>query len=98
LGYFEVANVNVTRTYTTRAEVPFFIEEVCTYSPTRRLDDCPTTCLRCSELNNSTTKLLLGGLIRERRLGIRDWGKEDKRLEIGRIEIERLATREWEKL
>jgi hypothetical protein len=54
--------------------------------------------LRCSEFNNSTTKLLLGGLIRERRLGIRDWGKEDKRLEIGRIEIERLATREWEKL
>lgn len=55
LGYFEVANVNVTRIYTTRADVPFFIEEVCTYSPTRRLDDYPITCLRCSEFKNSTT-------------------------------------------
>jgi len=56
LGFFEVANVNVTRIYTTPADVPFFIEEVCTYSPTRRLDDYPTTCLRCSEFNNSTTE------------------------------------------
>ncbi|MDG1278735.1 MAG: DUF4249 family protein [Algoriphagus sp.] len=55
LGYFEVANVNVTRIYTTRADVPYFIEEVCTYSPTRRLDDYPATCLRCSEFKNSTT-------------------------------------------
>ena len=71
---------------------------MCTYSPTRRLDDCPTTCSAAVNLIKALLKLLLGGLIRERRLGIRDWGKEDKRLEIGRIEIERLATREWEKL
>jgi hypothetical protein len=55
LGYFEVANVNLTRIYTTRADVPFFIEEVCTYSPSRRIDDYPLTCLRCSEFKNSTS-------------------------------------------
>lgn len=54
LGNFEVANVKLTRIYTTQADVPFFIPEVCTYSPTRRLDDYPKTCLRCSEFENSS--------------------------------------------
>ncbi|MBB6326037.1 hypothetical protein FHS59_001665 [Algoriphagus iocasae] len=54
LGYFEVAKVNLTRIYTTRADVPFFNAEVCTYSPTRPLDDYPKTCLRCSEFKNSS--------------------------------------------
>lgn len=53
LGNFEVANVKITRIYTTRGDVPFFIPEVCTYSPTRRLDDYPKTCLRCSEFENN---------------------------------------------
>ncbi len=54
LGYIEIANVDVTRIFTTKADVPFFIEEVCTYSPTRRLDDYPKTCLFCSEFKNSS--------------------------------------------
>jgi hypothetical protein len=54
LGYFEVANVKLSRIFTTRADVPFFLPEVCTYSPERRLDDYPKTCLRCSEFKNST--------------------------------------------
>jgi hypothetical protein len=54
LGNLEVANVKLTRIYTTRADVPFFLPEVCTYSPTRRLDDYPKTCLRCSEFENSS--------------------------------------------
>ncbi|MFC3879429.1 DUF4249 domain-containing protein [Algoriphagus namhaensis] len=54
LGYFEVVNAKVTRIYTTRADVPFFISEVCTYSPERPINDYPATCLRCSEFKNST--------------------------------------------
>ena len=54
LGYFEVAKVNLTRIYTTRADVPFFNPEVCTYAPDRPLDDYPKTCLRCSEFKNSS--------------------------------------------
>lgn len=54
LGYFEVAKVNLTRIYTTRADVPFFNPEVCTYSPEKSLDDYPRTCLRCSEFKNSS--------------------------------------------
>ena len=54
LGYFEVARVAQTRIYTTRADVPFFEPEVCTYSPTRPYDDYPKTCLRCSEFPSSS--------------------------------------------
>lgn len=54
LGYFEVANVKVTRIYTTKADVPFFLEEICEYSPNRPINDYPITCLRCSEFPNST--------------------------------------------
>lgn len=54
LGYFEVANVAITRIYTTKADVPFFIEEVCTFDPNRPLTDYPRTCLSCSEWENST--------------------------------------------
>jgi hypothetical protein len=54
LGYFEVANVNLTRIFTTKADVPFFLPEVCTYSPTRPLNDYPKTCLRCSEFKNNS--------------------------------------------
>lgn len=54
LGNFEVVRVSQTRIYTTRADVPFFNPEVCTYDPNRRYDDYPKTCLRCSEFPNST--------------------------------------------
>ena len=54
LGYFEVARISQARIYTTRADVPFFISEVCTYSPERPITDYPVTCLRCSEFPNST--------------------------------------------
>lgn len=56
LGYFEVANVQVTRIYTTKADVPFFIEEICEYGPNRPINDYPRTCLSCSEFNNSTNE------------------------------------------
>ncbi|TFV96135.1 DUF4249 domain-containing protein [Algoriphagus kandeliae] len=56
LGYFEVVRVSQNRIYTTRADVPFFIPEVCTYDPARPLDKYPRTCLRCSEFPNSTTQ------------------------------------------
>ncbi|MHA7129891.1 DUF4249 domain-containing protein [Algoriphagus namhaensis] len=54
LGYFEVARAKVTRIYTTKADVPFFIEEVCTYAPDRNINSYPRTCLSCSEFKNST--------------------------------------------
>src|SRR5690606_27742860 len=44
LGYFEVARVAQTRMYTTRADVPYFEPEVCTFSPTRPYEDYPKTC------------------------------------------------------
>ncbi len=54
LGYFEVAKVDITRIYTTKADVPFFIEEICEYDPNRPFSDYPRTCLSCSEWDNST--------------------------------------------
>ena len=54
LGYFEVVKAKVTRIYTTRADVPFFIEEVCTYAPDRPINDYPSTCLSCAQFPNST--------------------------------------------
>ena len=54
LGYFEVAKVSQKRIYTTRADVPFFLPEICTYERNRPLDKYPKTCLRCSEFPNST--------------------------------------------
>ncbi|NVK49045.1 MAG: DUF4249 domain-containing protein [Cyclobacteriaceae bacterium] len=56
LGYFEVVRVSQRRIYTTRADVPFFLPEVCTYDPNRPLDKYPKTCLRCSEFPNSTNE------------------------------------------
>lgn len=54
LGNFELARVNQKRIYTTRADVPFLISEVCTYEPGKLLVRYPTTCLRCSSFPNST--------------------------------------------
>ncbi|WP_111318188.1 DUF4249 domain-containing protein [Algoriphagus chordae] len=54
LGNFEIARVSQKRIYTTRADVPFFEEEVCTYDPQRPYEDYPKTCLRCSEFPSST--------------------------------------------
>ncbi|MDI1323712.1 MAG: DUF4249 domain-containing protein [Algoriphagus sp.] len=54
LGYFELARVSQQRIYTTKADVPFFVSEVCTYEPGKQLEKYPTTCLRCSAFPNST--------------------------------------------
>ncbi|RIW18740.1 DUF4249 domain-containing protein [Algoriphagus lacus] len=54
LGYFEVAKANVTRIYTTRADVPFFLEEICAYIPGKRATEYKPTCLSCNAFPNST--------------------------------------------
>ncbi|AMQ55727.1 DUF4249 domain-containing protein [Algoriphagus sanaruensis] len=54
LGFFEVAKGNMTRIYTTRADVPFFLEKVCEYLPNKRRDQYEPTCLSCSVFPNST--------------------------------------------
>jgi hypothetical protein len=57
LGYFEVAKANVSRIYTTRADVPFFLEEICTYVPGKRATEYKPTCLSCNAFPNSTSEL-----------------------------------------
>jgi hypothetical protein len=54
LGYFELARVSQQRIYTTKADVPFFVSEVCPYEPGKPRDRYPETCLRCSAFPNST--------------------------------------------
>ncbi|WP_339876163.1 DUF4249 domain-containing protein [uncultured Algoriphagus sp.] len=54
LGNFEVARVMQSRIYTTRADIPYFEPEVCTYDKSKPYDEYPKTCLRCSEFPNST--------------------------------------------
>lgn len=56
LGYFEVAKSKVTRIYTTRADVPYFLEKVCEYIPNKRRDQYEPTCLSCSVFPNSTSE------------------------------------------
>lgn len=56
LGYFEVAKAKVTRIYTTRADVPFVLEEVCEYIPGKRATEYKPTCLSCNVFPNSTSQ------------------------------------------
>ncbi len=56
LGYFEVAKAKITRIYTTRADVPFFLEEVCEYVPGKRATEYKPTCLSCNVFPNSTSQ------------------------------------------
>jgi len=53
LGYFEVARSKVSRIYTTFADVPFFLEKICEYDPSRRIDQYEPTCLSCNFFPNS---------------------------------------------
>ncbi|MDX5340856.1 MAG: DUF4249 domain-containing protein [Cyclobacteriaceae bacterium] len=55
LGYFEVAKAKVTRIFTTRADVPYFLEKVCEYLPNKRRDQYEPTCLSCNVFPNSTS-------------------------------------------
>lgn len=54
LGYFEVARVSQKRIFTTKADVPYFVSEVCTYTPGKPLERYSTTCLSCNAFPNST--------------------------------------------
>lgn len=56
LGYFEVAKAKITRIYTTRADVPFFLGEVCEYVPGKRATEYKPTCLSCNIFPNSTSQ------------------------------------------
>lgn len=57
LGYFEVAKAKVSRIYTVRGDVPYFLEEICTYVPGKRATEYKPTCLSCNAFPNSTTQL-----------------------------------------
>jgi hypothetical protein len=47
LGYFEVAKTNVTRIYTTRADVPFYLVDPCQYFPNKPEDSYAFECRSC---------------------------------------------------
>ncbi|MFC3416017.1 DUF4249 domain-containing protein [Algoriphagus hitonicola] len=56
LGYVEVAKVAQKRIYTTLADVPFELEEVCTYQPGKPAIEYPQTCRNCNAFRNSSTQ------------------------------------------
>jgi hypothetical protein len=47
LGYFEVAKTKVTRIYTTRADVPFYMVDPCQYFPNKPDDSYAPECKSC---------------------------------------------------
>lgn len=47
LGYFEVAKTKVTRIYTTRADVPFYLVDPCQYFPNKPDDSYASECKSC---------------------------------------------------
>jgi hypothetical protein len=47
LGYFEVAKTKVTRIYTTRADVPFYLIDPCQYFPNKPEDTYASECRSC---------------------------------------------------
>lgn len=47
LGYFEVAKTKVTRIYTTRADVPFYLVDPCQYFPNKPEDSYAFECRSC---------------------------------------------------
>ena len=54
LGFVEVAKARETRLFTTRGDVPYFLEKVCEYIPGKRYDQYLPTCLSCEAFPNST--------------------------------------------
>lgn len=54
LGFLEVAKAKETRLFTTRGDVPYFLEKVCEYIPGKRADQYLPTCLSCEAFPNST--------------------------------------------
>ncbi|WP_297337476.1 DUF4249 domain-containing protein [Algoriphagus sp.] len=57
LGYVEVARVSQKRIYTTLADVPFELEEVCLYDPNKPVIDYPQTCRNCNAFGNSSNEI-----------------------------------------
>jgi len=47
LGYFEVAKETVTRVYTTRNDVPYYLNPICTYLPDTPVSQYGRECLSC---------------------------------------------------
>ncbi|MCH6197962.1 DUF4249 domain-containing protein [Aquiflexum sp. LQ15W] len=47
LGYFEVAKTKVTRIYTTRADVPFYLVDPCQFFPNKPDDSYASECKSC---------------------------------------------------
>jgi hypothetical protein len=47
LGYFEVAKTKITRIYSTRSDVPFFLLDPCQYIPSTPDDAYPAECRSC---------------------------------------------------
>jgi hypothetical protein len=48
LGYFEVAKTKITRIYSTRSDVPFFLLDPCQYIPSTPDDTYPAECRSCA--------------------------------------------------
>ena len=56
LGFVEVAKSRETRLFTTRGDVPYFLQKVCEYIPGKRADQYLPTCLKCDAFPNSTNQ------------------------------------------
>ncbi len=54
LGFLEIAKSQETRIFTTRGDVPYFLEKTCEYIPGKRYDQYLPTCLSCAAFPNST--------------------------------------------
>lgn len=53
LGFLEIAKSRETRIFTTRGDVPYFLEKTCEYIPGKRYDQYLPTCLSCAAFPNS---------------------------------------------
>lgn len=56
LGFFEVAKAKLTRISTNRSDVPFFLSDVCPFTPGRPRNQYPSTCLSCAAWGNSSNQ------------------------------------------
>ena len=56
LGFVEIAKAQETRIFTTRGDVPYYLEKVCEYIPGKRADQYLPTCLKCEAFPNSTNQ------------------------------------------
>lgn len=57
LGYVEIARVAQKRIYTTQADVPFVLEEVCRYLPGKPAIEYPRSCRTCDAFPNSSNQV-----------------------------------------